>query len=643
MKHFHILIVGIFCLITIGIKAQGITINNCTEFPVCMPFNSCTSATASIWLDASTTCFNQNVNFTYKVDFGNDGTFEIQDMGDTVTQNFPIGLSRISWRATSNCGHVATCNQVISVKDCQAPNLICRNGITQSLDNNCSMIVSAQQFVLTATDNCTPSNQLVYGLRKAGTGTGFPPHDTISYHLCDNGTNIVEMWIKDAVGNINQCANYVLVQDNSNFCPCIQTTDLTIKGCARTSTNTKLNTYRVHALVQGSGTGVANVNKQEVVTSLDSCFTMPISGLPAGLNGTVRLRAARTDMMTNGVTAYDLVLISRHILNLEPMTTIYQVLAADVNRSQTVTTFDIVEIRKTILGTKDTFPAVPAWQFIRPVADPSQLVNFAAVKDTFMVSLNNLSGVVTRSGFNWIGIKSADIDRTASLTGEILEERNGPTLLMTTKDRWVKAGEQVTVPIALSESVDLTAWQLAIQPRNSATITGVEGLPEEAYALQPDGGVRMLWMDDNPGVMRAYHAGEHIAQITVKAQQAGWLSQLLESDPNAPVEAITSAVQVRPVAFQFVPVAQEGNTATIYQPYPNPFSGQLAWPLLLDKDETVRLQVFDAAGRAIYEESRSFQAGYQVFNVDLSTTTRGSYSWRLIAGATVATGKTVRY
>jgi hypothetical protein len=224
-----------------------------------------------------------------------------------------------------------------------------------------------------------------------------------------------------------------------------------------------------------------------------------------------------------------------------------------------------------------------------------------------------------------------------------LEERNGATLLMTTKDRWVNAGEQVIVPIALSESVDLTAWQLAIKPRNSATITTVEGLPEDAYAIHPDGGVRMLWMDENLGAVRAYRAGEQIAQVRVQAEQAGWLSQLLESDPNAPVEAITGAVQVRPVAFQFVPLAQDGNVTVVYQPYPNPFSGQLAWPLLLDKEETVRLQVFDAAGQAIYEENRSLQAGYQVFNVDLSTTTRGSYSWRLIAGATVATGKTVRY
>jgi hypothetical protein len=68
MRHFHILIVGIFCLITIGAKAQGITISNCAEFPVCMPFNSCTAATASVWLDATTTCFNPNVNFSYKVE-----------------------------------------------------------------------------------------------------------------------------------------------------------------------------------------------------------------------------------------------------------------------------------------------------------------------------------------------------------------------------------------------------------------------------------------------------------------------------------------------------------------------------------------------------------------------------------------------
>jgi hypothetical protein len=39
----------------------------------------------------------------------------------------------------------------------------------------------------------------------------------------------------------------------------------------------------------------------------------------------------------------DLVLISKHILGLEPLNSPYKMIAADANKSNSITTFDIVE------------------------------------------------------------------------------------------------------------------------------------------------------------------------------------------------------------------------------------------------------------------------------------------------------------
>lgn len=57
-----------------------------------------------------------------------------------------------------------------------------------------------------------------------------------------------------------------------------------------------------------------------------------------------------------GVTTYDIVLTSKHILNVLPFTSPYQLIATDVNSSESVTTADLVEMRKIVLHVNQSWP-----------------------------------------------------------------------------------------------------------------------------------------------------------------------------------------------------------------------------------------------------------------------------------------------
>lgn len=59
---------------------------------------------------------------------------------------------------------------------------------------------------------------------------------------------------------------------------------------------------------------------------------------------------------TNVMTGSDIVRTQQHILLIQPFTHIGQYLAADVNGSGTVTTFDLVQMQKRILGLINEFP-----------------------------------------------------------------------------------------------------------------------------------------------------------------------------------------------------------------------------------------------------------------------------------------------
>lgn len=102
----------------------------------------------------------------------------------------------------------------------------------------------------------------------------------------------------------------------------------------------------------------------------------------------------------NGVSTFDAVLIARHILGVEALSSPLKMIAADANGSGTITTFDIVLIRRLILGISQQFD-IPHWRFVRADlvfpnldqvfatlnADPAQFLlgddltrNFIAVK-----------------------------------------------------------------------------------------------------------------------------------------------------------------------------------------------------------------------------------------------------------------------
>ena len=75
----------------------------------------------------------------------------------------------------------------------------------------------------------------------------------------------------------------------------------------------------------------------------------------------------RNDDPFNGVSTFDIVLIARHILGVNPFVNPYQLLAADINYSGTVTTMDMVALRKWVLQIEEEPlpPGTTSWRFVR--------------------------------------------------------------------------------------------------------------------------------------------------------------------------------------------------------------------------------------------------------------------------------------
>lgn len=144
-------------------------------------------------------------------------------------------------------------------------------------------------------------------------------------------------------------------------------------------------------------------------TGADGRILIP-ENMPA--TGNLRMEFAKEDSYSNGVTITDLIKMQKHILNTEPMMA-YKLLACDVNNSNTLTTLDMIRIRKLILTVTPDFGdgGVPSWQFFSAGQTfPDPFNPWSASPRT------NVFNFIMETGFrlpDFIAVKSGDANGNA--------------------------------------------------------------------------------------------------------------------------------------------------------------------------------------------------------------------------------------
>ncbi|HMX41290.1 MAG TPA: hypothetical protein PKD78_13220, partial [Saprospiraceae bacterium] len=254
-----------------------------------------------------------------------------QQQNTYVVPELPYGKHKIKWIVEDGCGNETICEYTFVVKDCKAPTVVCKNGLSVNIMPTGMISMWASDFLQYTEDNCTPSQRIGIGIRKAGSGTGFPvdalgnPLTSVTYTCADIGQQEVELWGIDLAGNADFCQTYIIVQDNAGIC---STDKATVAGALKTEGQEGLEEATVE-VVTGLGTF-------SDLTDDAGDYLVP-KAIPFGSNATVTPTHDVNPL--NGVSTYDLVLISKHILGLEPLPTPYKMIAADANKSGSITTF----------------------------------------------------------------------------------------------------------------------------------------------------------------------------------------------------------------------------------------------------------------------------------------------------------------
>jgi hypothetical protein len=319
----------------------------------------------------------------------------------------------------------------------------------------------------------------------------------------------------------------------------------------------------------------------------------------------------------NGVSTFDLVLINKHILGLQPLNSPYKMIAADANNSRSITTFDIVELRKLILGIYTEFPNNTSWRFVDEEFDfPNQQNPF----QTIFPETKSVADI-QNSHFDddFVAVKVGDVNMnavTSSLTQ--VDDRTIGTLFFDAEDRQVKAGEVFTVDFRAAEKVKGYQFTLYFPDMEVVNLTPItDDMTERNFGIFNDKH-SLTTSFDNERVQGAF-------AVTFRAKKAGTLSEMLKvSGQITRAEAYVSAeasakVDMLSIALRFNgqngPVIA-GQGFELYQNQPNPWTHHTQIGFYLPEAVDATLTVYDETGRLLYGTTGDFGQGYNAFTLD---------------------------
>ena len=556
----------------------------------------------------------------------------------------PDGQHYIRWVAKEAGGEQIECSYNIKVTDCKEPTIVCKNGLSINIMPTQMVTMWGVDFIQYAEDNISPLVAIELGLRKPGQGSGFPldnqgePQKSITFFCTDLGVNEMEVWSRDAAGNADYCLINVLVEDPFGNCTSTNTLDLTL--CAR-QWNSGAPINHVTGLLDNDSQVLPLLTLYDESPDAAGCLTYS-APIKLGANYTFTPQLENDPL--NGVDALDLVRISQYILATNPLSPFAQI-AADANKSNTITGADIITIRNLLLGQITEFPNAPSWRFIdagTTFSNPQYAFdNVPFIESKIFSPMADLS-----LDYAFTGIKVGDVNGSASPGIAAPEPDTRSVEGIELADRLLEAGSTTELCFRLSNPQQWLALQMGLlfDPASlrilDVDMGDLSGTADDnALAQLPGGQVNLVWYQPIPA---ALESGSVLVKVRVSALASVWLHDAvgMASGRLAP-----RAFDADGKSSALVLLFTEGGGASLAAglAFPNPTLGSVALPVYLPEAAGLRFEIFDVSGQSVYTQTGLFEAGARVLQAPAEALSKpGLYAWRLSSGSKTLSGRIVR-
>ena len=400
------------------------------------------------------------VSISYSIDFDRDSVIDSIGNGG-VSALWPYGTHEIIWIVEDDC-FADTCVQYIELVDSVLPSITCIQGIlTVPLDSNYEEVLQASLLESGSSDNCSlefyfdsdlETQEIVVGCEFADLGE-------LTIHGVDES------------GNQDSCVISIMTQaTDSNECETPIIYGVVQKPLSEEKENVMMT---LDKMLQGIDTGFTDVNGEYL---FDNKFGDPMVALSADL---------QDDPMTD-VTTFDIVKIQKHLLQLEEFPTFFHYVAADVNRSCSVSALDMVEIRKVLLGSEEEFLDGQEWIIFNQAHDTSDFDALCDLPEIVEFTWDSSELV------NWWAVKVGDV---SSAVVDSLFDQNNETRSLNTIHLEKSLSEMTTTVFELTSAsiLDQDGFQFSLSLPHARHIESITSEVSNLFYNVVENELRVIW------------------------------------------------------------------------------------------------------------------------------------------------------
>lgn len=568
-------------------------------------------------------------NLTYKWEFMMDGVSMATGTGDTFSQIvYPDPTYEVRWWVTDDFANTSYIAKEYIFTDGLTPQPYCNGGIVaEATPGSRFVTVSADLFDRGSFDNCTDQANLVKKLwhrvlniprpTTAAEVAALP--DFLELGCFFIGTQNVELYVMDEAGNFDFCTTTLIIQNNMLAC-----TRREVSGEIMDQNEQPIEEVRIEV-------ESIDVN-QTIITDVEGAFEFT---MPEGANYTVR--PIKNDDPLNGVSTFDLVLISQHILGVKTFNTPYQYIAADVNQSGSITAFDLVQLRQLILNIIREFPNNTSWRFVdRDYEFPQAAMGMALRPETAEKTIRDLSD--DRLGMDFLGVKIGDLNGSAvpNRSARASGRNNLKTFTLQVDNQFLEKGKIYTIPFNALDFDQMMGYQFTLDYKHLKLLNiqgGVAKLENFGRTMEHQGILTTSWHS-----LLSRETTTSLFTLTFQATKEGYLNELLKiTSEHTPAEAYDLGGNFYNVSLTFnepSPIPFQ-----VYQNTPNPFKQTTTIAFDLPAKGNVAFQLVNTQGQIVRKRVGDFQRGKNTLELDLSNVAEGTYYYQLSTPFGVVTKK----
>lgn len=584
---------------------------HCRDTLICAEGFGC-SALVEYSVSATDDCSQaEDLVYNYTIDINNNRVIDLKGVGNTISELLPQGIHKVTYTVSDPCGNVESCSRFLEVKECKAPTAECIALAVDLSPIDGTVEVWANEFNVNSFDNCTDSENLLFSFSPNTKELG-------RQFDCDSiGLREVQIWVTDESGNQSYSTTTIDIQDNSNACGNSIPHNTLVMGYVATQHNMPLSNTTI--VIDG-----AELN-DNIIT--DEIGEYVFSEIP--MYNDYVITPTKDDEHLRGVSTMDLVLIEKHILSIEELSSPYDIIAADVNASRSITETDIDELRRMILGVQDEFNSNESFRFVEStyVFDDDR-EPFHFVEE---VEFSEIDRTKVQSDF--VAIKIGDVN--GSIEDGLVAKSNF-SMTIYTDDQYLETGETIVIPIYTDNLSSLVGLQFTIDYDS-----------DYLEFVSADGGQIALegkQVEDHKNVSKTTMAwstfkaksnlnmSEPLAYFAYSVKRNGKLKDVwsISSDITQAI-AYDGNYQKHDIALKFKNTSAPG--FAMFQNQPNPFTEYTEVLFELPKAEDVSLNVFDNNGKLVHRQSARYMAGKHQIRLNTEQLTQsGVYYYKIKAG-----------